>query len=171
MTNSFSHNLKTLRAAKGLQQKDLAQSLGVLQSQIARWEMTDSAPRLTTIKKLAEVLEVRPTELADTPEVRALEMQMNRLKEEMKGKRRPMPGVDDFKKGDLSPPQLKGQGAAARSDIGGGARQARAEDLATALGWLDRSLQDAQRAFADGQRALTEARMARAEIQRLMEGK
>ena len=67
-------DLIRLRLAKGLTQEELARKLHTRQSAIARLENADSLPSLSTVKKVAEVLDadlyvaVRPK---DTPPTRA----------------------------------------------------------------------------------------------------
>lgn len=52
------HSLKTLRLSKGMSQSQLAQALGTSQAHIARLEAGDPDPRLSTLRRLADVLEI-----------------------------------------------------------------------------------------------------------------
>jgi transcriptional regulator with XRE-family HTH domain len=55
----FGRNLRRLRLAKGLTQVQLAQRLAhTNNSQVAKWENGHAAPRKTTLRRLAQVLEV-----------------------------------------------------------------------------------------------------------------
>ena len=60
----FGRNLRRLRLAKGLTQVQLAQRLAhTNNSQVAKWENGHAAPRKTTLRRLAQVLEVGVPEL------------------------------------------------------------------------------------------------------------
>lgn len=52
------------RIAAGITQAQLAEKLGVIQQQIARWETGESEPRTSTLKKIGEALGVDWTTLA-----------------------------------------------------------------------------------------------------------
>ena len=49
-------NIKEMRIKRGLTQKQLAELLGVKQSNISRWEAGTFQPNATTLKKMADVL-------------------------------------------------------------------------------------------------------------------
>lgn len=55
---AYGHHLTQLREAAGLTQQQLADRLGVHQSNIAFWERWDRPPRGDIVPKLAEVLGV-----------------------------------------------------------------------------------------------------------------
>lgn len=57
------NTLKTLRLKKGMSQAQLAQALGTSQSHIAKLEAGDPDPRLSTLRRLADVLELPLAEL------------------------------------------------------------------------------------------------------------
>lgn len=60
----FGRNLRRLRLAKGLTQVQLAQRLAhTNNSQVAKWENGHASPRKTTLRRLAQVLEVGVPEL------------------------------------------------------------------------------------------------------------
>lgn len=52
------------RLAKGITQAQLAEKLGVIQQQVARWETGESEPRTSTLKKIGEALGIDWTILA-----------------------------------------------------------------------------------------------------------
>ena len=63
LRQAFAANLRRLRHAKGISQKDLAHEAGINRSYMSRLEKGASYPGLEIIAKLATVLEVEPTEL------------------------------------------------------------------------------------------------------------
>jgi transcriptional regulator with XRE-family HTH domain len=63
LRDAFAANLRRLRHAKGISQKDLAHEAGINRSYMSRLEKGASYPGLEIIAKLATVLEVEPTEL------------------------------------------------------------------------------------------------------------
>ncbi len=56
-------NLRKLREARALRQEDLAEKAGVGKNTVNRIEKNRTEPHMTTIRKLAEALEVDPAEL------------------------------------------------------------------------------------------------------------
>jgi transcriptional regulator with XRE-family HTH domain len=64
---TFAANLLRLRRAKGLSQEALAYEAGVNRSYLARIETGQPYVGLEVIGKLAEALEVEPTELLKFP--------------------------------------------------------------------------------------------------------
>jgi transcriptional regulator with XRE-family HTH domain len=64
---TFAANLVRLRRAKGLSQEALAYEAGVNRSYLARIETGQPYVGLEVIGKLAEALEVEPTELLKFP--------------------------------------------------------------------------------------------------------
>ena len=63
LRDAFAANLRRLRHAKGISQKDLAHEAGINRSYMSRLEKGASYPGLEIIAKLATVLQVEPTEL------------------------------------------------------------------------------------------------------------
>jgi transcriptional regulator with XRE-family HTH domain len=63
----FAFNLRRLRHEKGLSQEALAQEAGVNRSYMSRLERGSSYAGLEIIGKLADVLDVEPTELLRLP--------------------------------------------------------------------------------------------------------
>jgi transcriptional regulator with XRE-family HTH domain len=59
----FAHNLKALRLRRGLARAALARRADVGTDTLLRIESGGRAPRLDTLLKLADALEVRPEEL------------------------------------------------------------------------------------------------------------
>jgi transcriptional regulator with XRE-family HTH domain len=55
--------LRRLRERRALRQEDLAELAGVGKNTVNRIEKNRTEPHMTTIRKLAEALEVDPTEL------------------------------------------------------------------------------------------------------------
>lgn len=60
---SLGSTISDLRKKKGLTQVDLAESLGVHQSHITRWESDRVRPRQKTLDRLAELLDASVEEL------------------------------------------------------------------------------------------------------------
>jgi len=60
---SFGESLERVRKERGLTQSQLAASLDVNQSLVAKWESGKVQPRTTTLERLAVVLEVETEEL------------------------------------------------------------------------------------------------------------
>lgn len=58
MTNKFSKKLKKIMYEKGFTQKDLAEKLGVSQAFISSWQVGKRNPKLSSIKKISEALNV-----------------------------------------------------------------------------------------------------------------
>ena len=56
-------NIKEMRIKRGLTQKQLAELLGVKQSNISRWEAGTFQPNATTLKKMADALNCRIDDL------------------------------------------------------------------------------------------------------------
>ncbi len=50
--------IKTIRAQKGLSQKELGERLGVSQQMIGQWETGKASPKIETLEKIAKVLDV-----------------------------------------------------------------------------------------------------------------
>ena len=63
--------LATLRQAKGLTQKQLAEKIGVNQQDIAYWERQAPAPRGDVLPKIATVLEISVDELLGVRPIKA----------------------------------------------------------------------------------------------------
>lgn len=56
-------NLKELRTLAALTQAELAEKAGLTTAAVARIERDEAEPRMTTIRKLAGALDVKPAEL------------------------------------------------------------------------------------------------------------
>jgi transcriptional regulator with XRE-family HTH domain len=65
----LSHNLKKIRQDKGLSQLKLSKLSGVAQSSISEIESGKSNPNISTLRKLASVLEISLDELLGKPKV------------------------------------------------------------------------------------------------------
>lgn len=61
----FAKNLKELRLAYGLSQKELAEELGTSQPSYVKWENGKTSPTLKTIKKIANVFDVPISQLVN----------------------------------------------------------------------------------------------------------
>jgi transcriptional regulator with XRE-family HTH domain len=68
---AFGRRLRQLRREHGLSQYDLATETGIHPTAIARMERGAREPRLTTIQRLAQGLDVHPGALFDEPAARA----------------------------------------------------------------------------------------------------
>ena len=62
----FSDNLKTIRKAKGYTQEELARKVNVVRQTVSKWEKGFSVPDADVLSHIAEVLEVRVSELLGT---------------------------------------------------------------------------------------------------------
>ena len=58
-------NLKRLRVLNALTQEELAEKAGLTSTAVARIERNESEPRMTSIRKLAMALGVKPRELIE----------------------------------------------------------------------------------------------------------
>ena len=56
-------NLKELRMRAALTQAELAEKAGLTTAAVARIERDEAEPRMTTIRKLADALDVKPAKL------------------------------------------------------------------------------------------------------------
>lgn len=65
MGATFADSLKSLRAARGLSQQQLASKLFVDRSTVARWESGDRMPDLAIVPRIAECLKVDTSTLLD----------------------------------------------------------------------------------------------------------
>lgn len=63
--SNFSTTLKELRNARGLTQKQLAQSSGILETTIRKYELGSIKPRTDNLQRLASALGVDITQLID----------------------------------------------------------------------------------------------------------
>ena len=64
---STGKNIKAIRKQKGLTQKQLAQKLNVTQSAISDFESDRTNIRMSTLRKIADALDVNVIELYDAP--------------------------------------------------------------------------------------------------------
>ena len=58
----FGERLKELRKQKGLSQKELAKKLGITQQGVSSLEKLEDPPKVKTLEKLANVLDVSPND-------------------------------------------------------------------------------------------------------------
>ncbi len=58
MTNYFSKNLKYLRTKKNIDQKEMAEDLGIAQSTLSCWENGLRSPDLDMLSKISKYLDV-----------------------------------------------------------------------------------------------------------------
>lgn len=70
----FGDKMKAERKKKGLAQKELGKKLGVSQAMIAQYENGERNPKVETIKKIAEALEVDISTLVDTDELAIMDI-------------------------------------------------------------------------------------------------
>lgn len=56
-------NIRALREAKGISQRELAEALGVDQSAVSNWERGKAEPTAFNIRRLADLLGVKPGDL------------------------------------------------------------------------------------------------------------
>ena len=60
------HSVRELRVGKFMTQEELARAAGISLRQLVRIESNEVEPRFSTIRKLAGVLGVEPSELLDS---------------------------------------------------------------------------------------------------------
>lgn len=60
-------NIKRIRKEKGMTQRELAEKLGITQSLISAYETGNPPQRITTLNKIADVLQVHVRELTTVP--------------------------------------------------------------------------------------------------------
>ena len=63
VTERFGWNLRIARKRSGLTQQELADRVGGYQAQVAAWEGGGSCPKIVSLVRLAEALEVEPSDL------------------------------------------------------------------------------------------------------------
>jgi len=68
LREQFGKRLKQLRAQKGLTQEELAEAVGVSTDFISLMERGQRAPSFENLERLAEVFEVKVSELFEFPE-------------------------------------------------------------------------------------------------------
>lgn len=69
---NIGEKIRTARIAKGMTQEELGKKLGVQKSAIAKYESGRVVNiKRTTLKKISDVLEIRPAELIFTEEIEA----------------------------------------------------------------------------------------------------
>lgn len=59
------NKIKAAREAAGLTQAELAAKLGTIQQNVSRWEKGAYQPKLATLRRIAEALEVPMSDLLD----------------------------------------------------------------------------------------------------------
>ena len=62
-------NIRRIRLEKNMTQKQLAEKCGMYESQIRRYELGKANPKIETLQKIAQALDVPITELKDDLEV------------------------------------------------------------------------------------------------------
>jgi transcriptional regulator with XRE-family HTH domain len=62
--------IKKARLIKGIQQKELANAVGVSPVAVCKWETGKSTPNVKRLKKIAEVLDTTVESLIESPERR-----------------------------------------------------------------------------------------------------
>lgn len=65
MLSSFADNLRRLRHDAGISQEELGARAGIQMADISRYEGAHRDPRLTTLDRLAQALEVPLSELVE----------------------------------------------------------------------------------------------------------
>lgn len=63
MDNTIKNRLKVLLAEKNISSKWLSEQLGVSRSTVSKWVTNSTQPRIETIEKLANILDIDYTEL------------------------------------------------------------------------------------------------------------
>lgn len=63
VTERFGWNLRIARQRAGLRQQELGDRIGGSQAQIAAWEGGGCCPKINSVVRLAEALEIEPGEL------------------------------------------------------------------------------------------------------------
>lgn len=67
---TIAENMKRWRQARGLSQRALADKTGLTYVHIARLELAQSNPRLSTLERMAEALEIRLVDLFTEPKAK-----------------------------------------------------------------------------------------------------
>lgn len=62
-THSFGTRLRGFRKRAGLNQEELAEKIGVHLNTVSRWENEDDAPKMASLRKIAQALNVSEAEL------------------------------------------------------------------------------------------------------------
>jgi transcriptional regulator with XRE-family HTH domain len=62
---SFAENLRRLRLERGLTQEELGARAAIQMADISRYEAGNRDPRITTVQRLAEALDISITELLE----------------------------------------------------------------------------------------------------------
>ena len=64
---TFGENVKKIRESKGLSQRILGEKMNVTQQTIAQYEKLTDLPKIATVRRIADALEVDISELYDNP--------------------------------------------------------------------------------------------------------
>jgi transcriptional regulator with XRE-family HTH domain len=75
---SVNDKIRLIREAKGLTQEQVAEELGVSSSAYGDIERGDNDPKLSKLQKIAEILEIKLSELVDLSEKGALIISFNK---------------------------------------------------------------------------------------------
>ena len=62
---SLKHKIIYWRTKRGLSQRELGDKVGVSQAAVAKWEVGESKPKIETLFRLAQTLDVEVTDLFD----------------------------------------------------------------------------------------------------------
>ena len=79
---SFAENLKRIRKSKGLSQKELAEKLGVSQPSYAQYERGARNPKVETIRKIANALDIPVEELNPPSNLEKLASKFSKMVDE-----------------------------------------------------------------------------------------
>jgi len=66
-TSIFGNNLKRLRTQRRISQAEMARLMGTKRNQVWRLENETSNPKLSTLTKICEILDVNYSELLELP--------------------------------------------------------------------------------------------------------
>lgn len=82
---SIGNKIKAARLAKGMTQEELGKKLGVQKSAIAKYESGRVVNiKRSTLKKISDILEIRPSELIFTEDIEEKPTENSELSENMK---------------------------------------------------------------------------------------
>lgn len=77
------HKIKTLREKKGLSQKELAQLLNISQAAVSQFENGSSPPKITTLEKIALVLNTNIQELLGWNKTQSIQDNLSNLPDDI----------------------------------------------------------------------------------------
>lgn len=120
MANVIKDNLRRIRLARGMQQSDLADKLGVSEKTISNWECGVRDPSTANVFRLAEILDVPPSDLighinSNIDSTYSIIMQDDSMSPEiMPGDKLTISKAEQFKDGDLVEIEQKDSGSVIR---------------------------------------------------------